>query len=154
MAPVLKARVPDVSYHVKQLVKYGLAELVEERPVKKGSAEKIYRATERPLMSTEEVGRLPPFIRGNFAGQVYEKALGDALAGFKEKAFEKRSDWHLTRTPLELDCEGWREILAVHERALSETFEVQNRSKERRAENGEKPAVKVSSSQLCFVISS
>lgn len=151
MARALGAEVADVSHHVKQLVKYGFAEMVEVRPVTKGTAEKVYRATKRPLINTEEVERLPSSVRSSFAGQVLQKAFDDVVAGFEVNAFGDRSDWHLTRTPLEVDEEGWQEIIAIHQRTLDETFEIQKKSKVRLAKSGETP-VRVSSSQLCFLI--
>jgi DNA-binding MarR family transcriptional regulator len=141
----------DVTYHLKKLVNYGLAELVEVRPARRGSPVKVYRARGRPLIRTEEVERWPPLVRSSFAGQVFKKALDDVLAGFAINAFGKRSDWHLTRTPLELDEKGWQEMLPIHEHALNETFKAQKRSEERSRTSEETP-IRVSSSQLCFVI--
>jgi DNA-binding transcriptional ArsR family regulator len=151
MARAFGAPTPDVSHHVKQLVKYGLVELADVKYPARGSPVKLYRATERPLITNEEVAQLPGVLRNSFAGQVFQKVLADAQAGLEINAFAKRSDWHLTRTPMELDRKGWVDMRAIHMRALNETFEVQKESQERLAKSDE-TSVRVSSSQLCFLI--
>jgi DNA-binding transcriptional ArsR family regulator len=151
MARDLKEEVADVSHHVKQLVKYGFVEVLEVRPVPRGTPVKVYRAIRRPLFFIEEVERLPSPVRGTLAGQVFQASLDDAAEGFAADAFGRRSDWHLTRTPMELDKKGWQEIRALHQETLQRTFEIQEKSGERRAESGE-TALRVSSTQLCYVI--
>lgn len=53
MARELREELSNVSYHAKQLVKFECAELVETRVVR-GALEHFYRATEQPLIETEQ----------------------------------------------------------------------------------------------------
>lgn len=148
MSRVLGAPIGDISHHVKQLVKYGCAEAVETRP-RRGAVEHFYRATSRPVISTEDMERMALATRRAFNGQVAQRVLDDLQQGFEAGTIEGRPDHQLTRVPMSLDAEGWRELLAVHKRALEETLEVQARSDERRSESGEE-ATRFSCCQLCF----
>jgi len=148
MARQLGESIKGVSHHAQQLLKYGFVEIAELRPVKKGTAEKVYRGVERPLLTDELVGKLPGIARDSFAGQILERSYGDAVGGFKAGAF-REVDWHLTRTLLELDEEGWREVREIHDDALERVLDARERSKARLAASGE-ASIRVSSSQLCF----
>ncbi|MFL5833438.1 MAG: ArsR/SmtB family transcription factor [Solirubrobacterales bacterium] len=53
MARELGAELSNVSYHAKQLVAFGAAELVDIQVVR-GALEHFYRATEQPLIEIEE----------------------------------------------------------------------------------------------------
>jgi len=53
MARELGAELSNVSYHAKQLVAFGCAELVDIQVVR-GALEHFYRATELPLVDVEE----------------------------------------------------------------------------------------------------
>lgn len=52
LARELSEELSNVSYHAKQLVKLGCAELVDTRVVR-GALEHFYRATEQPLLETK-----------------------------------------------------------------------------------------------------
>jgi len=54
MARELREELSNVSYHAKQLVKLECAELVDTR-VRRGAIEHLYRATERPLIETQQL---------------------------------------------------------------------------------------------------
>jgi DNA-binding transcriptional ArsR family regulator len=149
MARALGASVSDVSHHTKQLVHYGMAELVEERPARRGSPVHVYRATERPVVDVPELEKMDLSAQRGFVGQIALKVREDLEAGFRNGSFEDRTDWHLTRTPLNLDAEGWRELLEVARRAFEEAMDVQARSDGRRLKSGEEP-IRVSSSLLYF----
>ncbi|HWM64589.1 MAG TPA: winged helix-turn-helix domain-containing protein [Solirubrobacterales bacterium] len=148
MSRVLDAPVGDVSHHVKQLVKYGCAEEVETKP-RRGAVEHFYRATSRPVITSAELNKMGLPARRAFSGQIIRKLVGDLEQAFEGGTIEGRTDWHLTRVPMSLDEEGWQELLAIHQRAFEETYEVQARSDERRSKSGEEP-VRFTSCQLSF----
>ena len=149
IARVIGAPVKDVDRHMKQLVRYESAELVEERPTTKGSPEHIYRATRRPLLDDDAVEKMTPPAREGFARQIVEKIAEDLEDAAAARLLSKRADWVLTRTPLQLDEEGRQELHALHERLLEESLEVEARSNARRAKSGEE-AKRLSTCQLLF----
>jgi DNA-binding transcriptional ArsR family regulator len=140
----------NVGHHMQQLADWGFVEVVDERAVKKGTAEKIYRAAERPLLTDEDLQLLPGVARQGFAGQILEESFGDVADGFSRGAFD-RTDWHLTRTLFQLDEQGWLEMRRLHDETLERAMKISEGSAARLA-SGEEQPLRVSSSQLCFVL--
>lgn len=147
----LDASLSDISYHCRQLVKYGAADLAETRPVKRGSPEHIYVPALRPLLTTEEVEELSLPERQEFGGQCVDLVIEDLRRGFSCGAFAKRADWVAVRNHLELDKQGHQRLIREHEQFLELSFEIQAESDARRVESGE-PATRVANSQLCFAL--
>ena len=150
MAREIDAPLPDISHHAKQLVKYGAAELVEERPTRRGSPERVYRPTARVLLSTEEVEEMSVVDRQVLAGQIVQRMCDDLRRGFQAGSFARRSDWNLARAVLDVDEEGLQRLLRLQDRVEEEMFAIQAESVSRRAESQDQ-AMSVSFSQLCFV---
>jgi hypothetical protein len=57
--------------------------------------------------------------------------LADATQALAAGTFDARGDRHLSRTPMLVDEEGWRELVEIHATALKATLEVQAASAER-----------------------
>lgn len=150
MAKAIEAPLPEISHHAKQLVKYGAAELVEERPTRRGSAERVYRPTARVIISTEEVEKMSVADRQVFAGQIVQKMCDDLRSGFQVGSFARRCDWNLSHAVVDVDEEGLQRLLKLQERVEEEMFEIQTESVGRRVESHDSP-IRVSFSQLCFI---
>jgi len=150
MAKKIDAALPDISHHAKQLVRYGAAELVEERPTRRGSAERVYRPTARVIISTEEVEKMSLVDRQVFAGQIVQKMCDDLRTGFEMGSFARRSDWNLSHAVVDVDEEGLQRLLKLQERVEEEMFEIQAESLAKRVESQD-PPIRVSFSQLCFI---
>jgi DNA-binding transcriptional ArsR family regulator len=122
--------VGNVSYHVKQLLKMGVIELVRERPVR-GAVEHFYRAIKRPMVSDEEYARMSVEERLRFARLTLQFSIADAATAIEAKTFTQRHDHYLTRLPLTVDEEGWKELNDVYAEAFQRTVEVEAASAER-----------------------
>lgn len=148
MARELDEELSNVSYHAKQLVAFECAELVSTRPVR-GALEHFYRATERHLLNTEEWEELEPLVAEDLVCEFMQKILDDFVKSRRAGIVGSDANFHLTRTPLVMDEQGFEEALEIHERARLEILEVEARSAARLVESGEsgKP---VSSSQGFF----
>lgn len=125
-----------VSYHVKELRKVGLIELVEIRK-RGGRAEHIYRATKRQFFDREEWEAVAPRFRDPIAAAILRDISRDASRSAAEGKFNAMADRHLSRSPIELDREGWGEVVVTLEEALDRVLEAHARSKERAIESGE-----------------
>jgi hypothetical protein len=148
----LDASLSDISYHCRQLVRYGAADLAETRPVKRGSPERIYVPALRPLLTTEDGGRRTFCPRASgVRGPVCRARDEDLRRGFSCGAFAKRADWVAVRNHLELDKQGHQRLIREHEQFLERSFEIQAESDARRVESGE-PTTRVANSQLCFAL--
>lgn len=130
IAAELGAPVGNVSYHVRALEQVGLVELVDEKK-RRGAVEHFYRAIARPLFSEEEWAKLDPKERQGLSIWTLQLILADAAQALGAGTFDARENRHLSRTPLLVDEQGWRELVEIQARALRETLEVQAASAER-----------------------
>ncbi len=138
LAERLHASLGTVSYHVRTLERLGLAELVRTTP-RRGAIEHHYRARDRPTVSDVAWAAAPPAAKQALVGatlqQVHDYAtIANAAGGFD------RGDAHLSRTGLQLDEEGWKELAGLLERLLTDVDAVEARAAERLAEAGEDAA--------------
>jgi DNA-binding transcriptional ArsR family regulator len=111
----------NVSYHVKTLLEFDCIELVKTEP-RRGAVEHFYRATERAFFSDEDWAKIPASARKGITGVILETIGEDATAALVEGTIEKRTDSHITRSPLILDEQAWHDLNAV----LNETLERAN----------------------------
>jgi hypothetical protein len=128
----------NVDHHTKKLVELGCAELVDEQQA--GSlTKKIYKATERALVETEEWETLleenPAFAEYQ-VGRAVQVQLDDALLALKEGTLGKDGDFHLSRTRRILDAEGIAAALELRERNRREMDEIEKEAAERRSSTG------------------
>ena len=130
LAAELGAPVGNISYHVRELEAVGLIELVDEKK-RRGAVEHFYRAIARPMLSAEEWEELSLDDRQNFSAWIIQLLLADASQALAAGTFDARSDRYLSRTPMLVDEEGWRELIEIHATALKATLEVQAASAER-----------------------
>ena len=150
IADQLGEPIPNVSHHAKRLVQLGCAELVDKRQVR-GAIEHFYRATERPVVDTEEWNELDPLVAENFVCAIMQSGLDDFVASVKAKMIGTDERFHLTRTRLVLDEEGMNEALEIQERARLEIIEAQARAADRLAGSDQR-GVHVASLLGCFEV--
>ena len=150
IADELGEPIPNVSHHAKRLVQLGCAELVDKRQVR-GAIEHFYRATERPLVDTEEWDDLHPLIAEKIVCDVMQAGLDDFVSSAKSGMVGSDERFHLTRTRLLLDEEGMTEALEIQERARLEIMEAQERAADRAA-NAAAETFHVTSWLGCFEV--
>jgi DNA-binding transcriptional ArsR family regulator len=125
-----------VSHHIKVLKELGCIELVETQK-KRGATEHIYRVTRRHMFKAEEWEALAPQDRPPITANVLRLISEDTGRAFAEGKMDERSNNHLSRSPLDLDEEGWSEVVEILARALDEIQDANARSAERSQESGE-----------------
>jgi DNA-binding transcriptional ArsR family regulator len=125
-----------VSHHVKVLRDLGCIELVETVH-RRGSREHIYRARERQFFTAEEWEAIEPKSRQPITSILLRMISEDTGRSLSEGKFDELADNHLSRSPIELDREGWSEVVASLARTLDEILEAHARSAERAYESGE-----------------
>jgi DNA-binding transcriptional ArsR family regulator len=129
IAEELDAPLGNVSYHVRQLAELGLISLVKEIPVR-GTLEHYYRAEIRPRMSARAFNTAPDVVKeatvGSTLGQIAE-AVNRAAA---EGGFS-REDAHLSRLPLVLDADGWKQVARELEGLIERVDKIQRASGKR-----------------------
>jgi DNA-binding transcriptional ArsR family regulator len=115
----------NVSYHVKTLLEFDCIELVKTEP-RRGAVEHFYRATERAFFSDDDWAKIPASARQGIIGVILETIGEDATAALVERTIEKRTDSHVTRTPLVLDEQAWTDLNAVLNEALERANTIQD----------------------------
>jgi hypothetical protein len=140
---------PLVTHHVKQLVKFGCAELVE-RKIDGGNVKNVYRAIEPHLIETEEWEDLPAEVKESSIGEFAQAhvdhlvlALGDGLG--KDKFF------HVTGDRYSLDQEGFERFMEITEEARL-AFEAEAVAADKRIAEDGAVAKRVASMLGCFEI--
>jgi DNA-binding transcriptional ArsR family regulator len=140
IAQMLDERLPNVSYHVRALHDLGCIELVRTAQ-RRGAIEHYYRALMRPFFSDRDWKRLPRSGRQAVADVILQMIWEDASDAIKSGTFESRADRHLTRSPLVLDEQGWKELNERLRKALSdaETIAAQSAKRLKKSEEEEIP---------------
>lgn len=130
-----------VSYHVKELVKLGCIELVEERKSPSGGVEHVYRTVKRQFLDADQWAEVEPAFRQPITSTILQLISEDTSRSLAEGKFDRLPDNHLSRSPVELDAEGWSEVVKILEDALYGVLEAHAKSAERVIESGEERMV-------------
>jgi DNA-binding transcriptional ArsR family regulator len=125
-----------VAYHVRVLEKYDCIELVDTKQ-RRGATEHFYRATRRQFLSDSEWSRMPDVLRPAVAGAVLQSMFGDIEEAVKSGTMDELDDFHVSRTPMIVDKQGWEESATLLNETLDRLLEIQAQSSERLAEGDE-----------------
>ncbi len=115
----------NVSYHVKTLLEYDCVELVKTEP-RRGAVEHFYRATERTFLSDSDWKKIPASARKGITGSVVETVGQDVTEALAAGTIDARADSHVSRTPLNLDDQGWSEITSLLAETLQKALAIQD----------------------------
>jgi hypothetical protein len=119
-----------ISYHVKVLRDFGCIESVRTAPVR-GATEHFYRATLPPQFEDEEWAKLPQATREEISSTVFQALFGEVLRAFHQRTFDARTDRHASWVPMEVDEQGWCELIAKQLDLLMEAMRIKAESAER-----------------------
>lgn len=136
MALELNQPLGKVAYHVKQLVRFNCAELVDTRAVR-GAKAHFYRAVRRPYFHDEDWQRMPLTAKQAISTSIINMIGRDAAKSLDAGAFDRRDDRHLSRTPLVLDDQAWKELGSILDEVLDRGFVLQAEAAERLARSKE-----------------
>lgn len=131
--------VPNVSHHVKQLVKLGCAEEVGERRVGQQIVT-LYVATERALVATTEWEALVadnPELAEHLLGEFMQCQIDDFTTAIKAKTLGLGDNFHITKTDRIVDAQGFIELMEHYEACRSGADEIERRAAERRSDSGD-----------------
>lgn len=132
----LEEGLSQVSYHVKVLKDYDCITQVKTEP-RRGAVEHYYRATSSAFLTGRDWQGLPASVRPGLSADLVEIILDDAASSLEEGSFDSREDRHLSRTPLLLDEQGWKEVQEHLGVALKGIARAQKKASTRMARTGE-----------------
>jgi DNA-binding transcriptional ArsR family regulator len=135
LAQRLEAPLGNVSYHVRILASLGLIRLVSETP-RRGSVEHHYTTVAHPTISNEAWAGVPEIVKNAMIGAALEQAGATIGAGAASGGFN-RLGAHLTRTPLELDQQGWDAVVEVLLQTMAQIDDIGEEAAKRLARGDE-----------------
>jgi DNA-binding transcriptional ArsR family regulator len=130
IAEMIDERLPNVSYHVRALLELGCIELVSTAQ-RRGAIEHYYRALTRPFFTARDWKRLPRSARTTVTDVTLQMIWDETAEAVKSSTFDSRLDRHLSRSPLELDEQGWSEIADLLRKTLDEAQSIGAKSAKR-----------------------
>ena len=148
LSRLLGERLTNVSYHVRQLQRYGCIELVDERPVR-GANEHFYCGITRSFLSDDNWRQLSPDVQTGISVAGMKMINDKARAALDAETFDRRQDRHLSCTSMVLDEEGWGAVIGLLSRTLEGLMEIQSQCAGRLAEKGQ-PGIPATVSMLGF----
>lgn len=153
IAHELKADVSNVSYHMKQLVKFECAEQIGTEPVR-GTLRHLYRPLEWHLVEAEDWADLPADTKTANLVESAEPGYNDFITALRAKMIGNDEDFAIIRLPLRgIDRQGLKELIANSESAMRNAQEIQARCAER-ASGSDEETMLVSYFQLCTQVPS
>jgi DNA-binding transcriptional ArsR family regulator len=140
-----------LSYHVRELVKYGAIEKVASEPVR-GALKHYYVATDQHLIDTGEWSAFDESQKEGALIDFMQPLVDDFSDAVKDGILGEDGQWHITRTPIHaVDSQGLEELLAAHMELYERVNAIHAASLERMVGSDATP-IKVSSNQACFKV--
>jgi len=137
LAGELGAPLGNVSYHVRQLERFGLIKLVKEAP-RRGAVEHYFKLDMRPRVSDEGWSRAPSVVKEALSSAVISQ-IGEQVSAAAGAGGFEREDIRLSRLPLGLDDRGFKAAAAEVERLAEALRRIEEASQKRLARNGSEP---------------
>lgn len=125
-----------VAYHVRVLEKYDCIELVDTKQ-RRGATEHFYRATRRQFLTDSEWERMPDSLRAGITGAMVKTVFEDVEEAAETGTLEELDDRHLSRTPMVVDQQGWKDVADLLAETLDRVLEIQAEATGRMASSGE-----------------
>jgi len=138
ISEVIDERLPNVSYHVRALLDLGCIELVSTAQ-RRGAIEHYYRAIVRPFFTDRDWKKLPQSGRQAVSDVALQMIWADVSDAIESGTFEARPNRHLSRSAVDVDETGWKELHDLLVRTLQETEKIQARSADRMKKSGDDP---------------
>jgi DNA-binding transcriptional ArsR family regulator len=122
----------NVTYHVNQLRKLGCIELVETGTAAGGRVvEHFYRATQRSYFDDDAWDELNDKEKYSVVNTIMRMISEDISRAMSSGSFYARDDVHISRSPMALDEEGWREVADLLNETTKEMIEIESRVADR-----------------------
>lgn len=123
----------NVTYHVKRLLDLGCIELVSVRPAGGGRVvEHFYRATTQIFFDEEAWQRFGEQEKTNVTTGIMRLMSNDINESMIHGTFNEPDDNHLSRVPMTVDLEGWKEVESLLEQTLEKLMDIRTKAVERR----------------------
>jgi DNA-binding transcriptional ArsR family regulator len=137
-----------VSYHFRELEKYGCLEEVAKVPVR-GANQHFFKATRGALFDGKVWEQLPETVRNRWSGKTITHLLGAITEAMQRETFDERKDRALAWNKEILDEQGWQKIANIFREATYKTMKEAEAAK-RRVDAGDTEPIQASWAFLFF----
>jgi predicted ArsR family transcriptional regulator len=139
IAAELEQPLSNVSYHVDQLVKFGCIRLARTEPAGGGRVvQHVYEAVDRVYFDADSWDRLGRQEKLKVAIALMRLVSEDINEAMAQMTFFEPDDNHLSRSPMDVDGEGWEEVVTLLDGVVDSLFEIQGNVAARCADGGGK----------------
>lgn len=140
----------QVSYHVKVLRDFEMIEMTKTEP-RRGAVEHYYRAMARAIIPLSMAKAIPKSGRRIMIGDVLGEINQDVNASLKSGRFDKRDDYHVSRTPVDLDGQGCEDAHDLADEFVERMLKIEAESAKRRIESkGDPEHIALSAALVVF----
>jgi DNA-binding MarR family transcriptional regulator len=133
-----KKPVTTVGYHFQTLEKNGYLRVARKEKAR-GFIRHYYVADRQAVITDKEFEQMSPAERGKMSNAVLLDILDRAGQAMRAGTLDARDDSHLSWSPMELDEQGWKELVGVSTQVLQRSFEIQAAASARLRKTGGKP---------------
>jgi DNA-binding transcriptional ArsR family regulator len=131
LAEELDVPLPNLSYHMRQLVQLGLVKLVDTKP-RRGAIEHYYKAAGRVRVTDKAWGEVPDVVKEAMVGATLRQ-VGELVDAAVENDGFSRAEAHLSRQPVKLDKKGWKDLSKRVAQLHEDVQRIQTESDKRRS---------------------
>ena len=129
IAEQLGIPLPLASYHIRQLERFGLIELVRTA-ARRGTLQHFYRAKSHPKISDLAWADVPLVVKREVVGAALRQSTSAMAAAAAEGGFD-RQDAHASRTAFELDERAWDQLSKLLAKTLERVEQIQAEANDR-----------------------
>ncbi|HET7443341.1 MAG TPA: hypothetical protein VFJ57_01640 [Solirubrobacterales bacterium] len=126
----LETGLSHVAYHTRTLDKCGCLELVDTAQ-RRGATEHFYKAAPGSFIGNREWRTVPRSVRGAISAATLQTFLDKAISALEAGTLDGRDDTIFRWMPLQLDEEGWKDVVAILEEATNQILSAHLRSQDR-----------------------
>jgi hypothetical protein len=130
-----KQALTNIAYHCRKLREFGFLELVSEEPTR-GTAEHFYSANSIALFEGDDWEGRGEGERERISRVVWHRLIAQVEDSMGEGLFDARKDRWLAWGPLDLDQEGWEELMDELSKAYDGIEAIRQRAAVRLKEPG------------------
>jgi hypothetical protein len=143
----------EVRTQIGHLEEAGLVGPIEASPKGSGTAstEIFYRGI-TDWIDLNHWAQIDRLKRQAISAQIVRLVTADLDRAVEDGTLDARVDRHLTRLPVELDEQGWRQLMAIHHQTFIASLAIEAESAERLQRTGD-PGISGNSVQALFEVS-
>ncbi|HEY5053324.1 MAG TPA: winged helix-turn-helix domain-containing protein [Solirubrobacterales bacterium] len=115
----------SVTHHTKVLEEHNLIKQARVSRRTDGATERFFRATSWQLFTDDDWEVVPRGLRPAITKVTLQALLNDVDEAMAHGTFDELDDHHLSRTPMEVDKQGWDDVVLLLADTLDRVLEIQ-----------------------------